>query len=75
LEQRLSNSCRNTILYTFKLVMREAKRAGIIEMLPEFESFRRNGKRQDVLSSEGLTTLFPYNELKATVARRADTEE
>jgi integrase len=42
--------------------MREAKRAGIIEMLPEFEPFRRNGKRQDVLSSEELTALFPYDE-------------
>jgi integrase len=62
LEQRLSNSCRNTILYTLKLVMREAKRAGIIEMLPEFEPFRRNGKRQDTLSSEELTKLFPYDE-------------
>ncbi|MDR2247200.1 MAG: site-specific integrase, partial [Treponema sp.] len=35
LEQNLSNSSRNTILYTLKLVMREAKRAGIIEMIPE----------------------------------------
>jgi integrase len=62
LEQRLSNSCRNTILYTLKLVMREAKRAGIIEMLPEFEPFKRNCRRQDVLSGEELTTLFPYDE-------------
>jgi integrase len=62
LDQQLSNSCRNTILYTLKLVMREAKRAGIIEILPEFEPFRRNGKRQDVLSSEELTALFPYDE-------------
>jgi integrase len=62
LEQRLSNSCRNTILYTLKLIMREAKRAGIIEMIPEFEPFKRNGKRQDILSSEELTALFPYDE-------------
>lgn len=62
LEQQLSNSCRNTILYTLKLVMREAKRAGIIEMLPEFEPFKRNGQRQDTLSSEELTRLFPFNE-------------
>ncbi len=31
-------------------------------MIPEFEPFKRNGKRQDVLSSEELTALFPYNE-------------
>jgi integrase len=42
--------------------MREAKRAGIIEMLPEFEPFKRNGRRQDTLSSEELTALFPYDE-------------
>jgi hypothetical protein len=28
LDQRLSNSCRNTILYTLKLVMQEARREG-----------------------------------------------
>ena len=39
LEQKLSNSCRNTILYTLKLIMREARRAGIIDIIPEFEPF------------------------------------
>jgi len=62
LEQRLSNSCRNTIIYTLKLIMREARRSGIIEMVPEFEPFKRNGRRQDTLSSEELTALFPYDE-------------
>jgi integrase len=62
LEQRLSNSCRNTILFTLKLVMNEAKREGIIDMIPEFEPFKRSGRRQDVLSSEELTALFPYDE-------------
>jgi integrase len=62
LEQRLSNSCRNTILYTLKLVMREARREGIIESIPEFEPFKRAGKRQDVLSIEELNALFPYDE-------------
>ena len=59
LEQQLSNSCRNTIIYTLKLVLKEAKREGIINMVPEFEPFKRSGKRQDVLSSEELTALFP----------------
>jgi integrase len=62
LEQMLSNSSRNTILYTLKLVMREAKRDGIIEMLPEFEAFKRSSKRQDVLSGEELDALFPDDE-------------
>jgi len=62
LEQRLSNSCRNTIMYTLKLIMREARRSGIIDMVPEFEPFKRNGRRQDTLSSEELLALFPYDE-------------
>jgi integrase len=44
------------------LILREAKREGIIEIIPEFEPFKRAGKRQDILSSEELTTLFPYDE-------------
>jgi integrase len=62
LEQRLSNSCQNTILYTLKLIMKEARRSGIIEIIPEFEPFKRNCKRQDILSSEELTALFPFDE-------------
>jgi integrase len=62
LEQMLSNSSRNTILYTLKLVMREAKRDGIIDMVPEFEPFKRSSKRQDVLSGEELEGLFPDDE-------------
>jgi integrase len=31
-------------------------------MLPEFEPFKRNCRRQDVLSSEELIALFPYDE-------------
>ena len=33
-----------------------------IEIVPEFEPFKRNGKRQDTLSSEELLKLFPYDE-------------
>jgi len=62
LDQRLSNSCRNTIIHTLQLVLREAKREGIIDSIPEFEPFKKSGRRQDVLSSEELTALFPYDE-------------
>jgi integrase len=62
LEKRLSNSSRNQILFTLQLVMREAKREGLLEIVPEFEPFKRTGKRQDVLSSEELAALFPYDE-------------
>ena len=62
LEQRLSNSCRNTIIYTLKMIMKEAKREGVIDMVPEFEFFKRSGKRQNVLSSEELAALFPNDE-------------
>jgi len=62
LEKRLSNSCRNTIVYTLKLILKEAKRKRFIDMIPEFEPFSRSSKRQNVLSSEELTALFPYDE-------------
>ncbi|MDR2729704.1 MAG: site-specific integrase, partial [Treponema sp.] len=62
LEQRLSNSCRNTILYTLKRIMKEARREGFLDMIPEFEPFKRSGKRQNVLSNDELTALFPYDE-------------
>ena len=62
LDQRLSNSCRNTIIHTLQLVLREAKREGIIDSILEFELFKRSGRRQNVLSSEELTALFPYDE-------------
>ena len=50
------------MLYTLKMVMQEARREGLIEYVPEFEPFKRTGKRQNVLSSEELTALFPYDE-------------
>jgi len=62
LTQELKNSSRNTVLYTLKLIMQEAKREGIIDMVPEFEFFRRASKRQNVLSSEELDALFPADE-------------
>jgi integrase len=34
----------------------------MIDIIPEFEPFKRNGRRQDTLSSEELTALFPYDE-------------
>jgi integrase len=42
--------------------MREAKRAGVIEMVPEFEPFKRSSKRQNVLSDVDLDALFPNDE-------------
>jgi integrase len=62
LEQTLSNSSRNAILHTLELVMREAMREGVIEMVPEFESFKRSSRRQNVLSGEELDALFPNAE-------------
>jgi integrase len=62
LEQNLSNSCRNTIIYTLKLILREALREELIDMVPEFEPFKRNGRKQDVLSGEELQSLFPEDQ-------------
>jgi hypothetical protein len=38
--------------------MREARRAGVFEIIPEFEPFKRNSKRQDTLSGEELDPAF-----------------
>jgi len=62
LEQKLSNSSRNGILNTLELIMQEAKREGVIDMVPELEPFKRSSKRQNVLSSEELAALFPASE-------------
>ena len=32
------------------------------KMVPEFEPFARSSKRQNVLSTEELAALFPYDE-------------
>jgi hypothetical protein len=58
LEQRLSNSCRNTMLYTLKMVMQKARREGLKEYIPEFEPYKQTGKRQNVLSTKELTTFL-----------------
>jgi hypothetical protein len=42
--------------------MREARREGLIEFIPEFEPFKRNGKRQDTFSGQELSALFPCDE-------------
>jgi hypothetical protein len=42
--------------------MKEAMREGIIDMVPEFEPFKRSSKRQNVLSGEELDALFPDDE-------------
>jgi len=73
LEQPIGNSTRNTIIYTLQLIMQEAEREGIIDMVPEFEPFKRHSKRQNVLSSEELEALFPDDEKELIkVWRRPD---
>jgi integrase len=73
LDQKLANSTRNSIMYTLKLVMKEARREGIIYVVPGREPFKRNSKRQDILSNEELTALFPTDEQELIkVWRRSD---
>ncbi|MDR2797398.1 MAG: hypothetical protein LBB80_03565 [Treponema sp.] len=71
LEQRFSNSCRNTIRYTLKLVMREAKRAGIIEMLPELNL--SNGMARDRTSCPAGNSpgFFPTMRMSLSVSGHA----
>lgn len=59
LEVKVSNSTRNTIIETFSIILREAKRNRLILSVPEFERFARNGKRKDTFNEEELAKLFP----------------
>jgi len=62
LDQPLANSTRNTILYTLILVIQEAKREGLIDIVPELEKFKRSSKRQNVPSSNELDAFFLQGE-------------
>ncbi len=62
----LSNQTRNHILYTFRIVLREAKLAGIIRnsVLADAEPFGNDAKRRDVFTLAELRQLFPDDDGK-----------
>jgi hypothetical protein len=62
----LANQTKNHILYTFKIVLREAKRERLIRESPlqESEPLARNAKGRDVLTMEELGKLFPKTDKK-----------
>jgi integrase len=77
LSLQMSNSTRNNILCTLRIVMREAERDELIPLMPKYENFRRNSRRRDTLTEEEIKILFPLNadNLRALWRfPRADTE-
>lgn len=68
-EKQLSNQSKNHILYTFRIVLREAEREGIIPVncLTIVESLAVQAERRDVFSKEELQKLFP-SDVKALEA-------
>ncbi len=62
----LSNQSKNHILYTFRIVLREAKSEKLIRDNPlaEAEPLARNHRRRDVFTMEELKKLFPRTKTK-----------
>jgi len=59
LEVDVSNSVKNGIIQTLRIVLLEAQRRKIIAVIPTMEPFRRNSKRYDTLTDGELEALFP----------------
>jgi len=62
----LSGQSRNHILYTFRIVLREAKLAGLVKVnvLADAEAFGIDPKRRDVFTLAELHALFPDDDSK-----------
>jgi len=62
----LSNQTRNHVLYTFRIVLREAKLAGTVRnsVLADAEPFGSDAKQRDVFTLAELRQLFPDNDEK-----------
>lgn len=59
----LSGSSQNSIIETYMIVMRAAKKARLIQHLPDIERAARNSKHRDILFDEELKKLFPADEV------------
>ena len=59
--QTISNQTKNHILYSFRIVLRDAEDAGLLEknVLDRVEPFGNEAKKRDVFSVEDLKQLFP----------------
>lgn len=57
----LSNQTKNHILYTFRIVLRDAEIAGYIpfNVLEKIERFGDDAKKRDVFTLEELKSMFP----------------
>ena len=57
----LANQTKNHMLYTFRIVLREAAADGLIAESPlaTTEPFARNPRRRDILTLPGAAQAFP----------------
>ncbi len=62
----LANLTKNGILYTFRIIMREAELENLIQTNPleKIEAMGKTSKARDAFTMEELRTLFPEEKLK-----------
>jgi integrase len=59
----LSGRSKNSILETYRIIMREARKARLIESLPEIDRLENQYRSRGILSEEEVSTLFPEEEV------------
>jgi len=64
----LSNATKNQILYTLKIILKEAKRGGLIKYNPllEVEPLGSNYKKRDAFLMDELKIMFPWDKEELT---------
>ena len=60
----LSGSSRNSIVETYMIIMREAKKLRLVDQLPEISRSERGSRHRDILTEDELNTLFPGEEVE-----------
>lgn len=58
------NSTKNTIINTFQIILKEAKRKRLLTEIPDIRRYARaDSVRKDILTADEIQTLFPPDEL------------
>jgi hypothetical protein len=67
-----ANATKNYIMDTFRIILDEAKRAGLVKenAARQIKLFARNQKDRDILTPEEIKKLFLYETEKATTIWR-----
>ena len=68
LDLDVANATKNHIMDTFRIVLDEAKRSGLVKenCARQIKLFARNQKNRDILTSDEIKILFPSETEKAT---------